>query len=75
MVIPTEFEWDDDKAESNLTKHRISFDEALAVFLDPNLLVINTSRVVEGEAREKALGTTKAGYSRLSSPCAALSAA
>ncbi len=29
------FEWDREKAESNLRKHRVSFDEATTVFLDP----------------------------------------
>jgi uncharacterized DUF497 family protein len=28
------FEWDDDKAASNLTKHGVSFDEAVTVFGD-----------------------------------------
>jgi len=29
------FEWDANKAASNLTKHRVSFDEAVTVFYDP----------------------------------------
>ncbi|MBL0143749.1 MAG: BrnT family toxin [Betaproteobacteria bacterium] len=29
------FEWDSDKAEANLRKHRASFDEATTVFLAP----------------------------------------
>jgi uncharacterized protein len=29
------FEWDDSKAVSNLSKHRVSFDEAKTVFDDP----------------------------------------
>jgi len=29
----TEFEWDPDKAESNLLKHAVSFAEAATVFL------------------------------------------
>lgn len=28
------FEWDDDKAESNLRKHEVGFDEAQTVFTD-----------------------------------------
>lgn len=32
------FEWDDDKAASNLDKHRVSFDEARTVFDDPLFL-------------------------------------
>lgn len=29
------FEWDPQKAEANLRKHRVSFDEAASVFHDP----------------------------------------
>ena len=29
------FEWDPRKAEANLRKHEVSFDEAVSVFLDP----------------------------------------
>ena len=29
------FEWDRDKAEVNLKKHKVSFDEAVTVFYDP----------------------------------------
>jgi uncharacterized DUF497 family protein len=29
------FEWDPNKAESNLTNHDISFEEAMTVFADP----------------------------------------
>lgn len=30
-----DFEWDEDKAESNLKKHGVSFVEAETVFADP----------------------------------------
>jgi len=30
-----QFDWDPGKAEKNLGKHRISFDEAETVFADP----------------------------------------
>jgi uncharacterized DUF497 family protein len=30
-----EFDWDPAKAASNWTKHRISFEDAMAVFRDP----------------------------------------
>ena len=33
-----DFEWDDDKARSNLEKHGVSFEEASSVFLDPYFL-------------------------------------
>jgi uncharacterized protein len=29
------FEWDEEKAKANLKKHRVSFEEATTVFLDP----------------------------------------
>jgi len=29
------FEWDENKAKSNLSKHQISFDEAKSIFDDP----------------------------------------
>ena len=32
------FEWDEDKAASNLAKHGVSFDEAKTVFEDPLFL-------------------------------------
>jgi hypothetical protein len=30
-----EFEWDDEKAESNLNKHGVSFEEGATIFNDP----------------------------------------
>lgn len=33
--MPTEFEWDTNKAKSNLIKHGIRFEEAVLVFDDP----------------------------------------
>ena len=32
------FEWDANKASTNLTKHGVSFDEAMEVFYDPNAI-------------------------------------
>jgi len=34
------FEWDDQKAIKNLTKHGVSFGEATEVFYDPNAVEI-----------------------------------
>jgi len=34
------FKWDEKKSKSNLTKHKISFDEAQTVFLDSNARMI-----------------------------------
>ena len=33
------FDWDEEKAKSNLAKHGISFDEATSVFDDPLFLI------------------------------------
>lgn len=35
------FEWDLVKAEINLKKHQVSFEEAKTVFYDPNALLIS----------------------------------
>lgn len=35
------FEWDSRKAESNLKKHGISFDEATTIFGDPLSLLMD----------------------------------
>lgn len=34
------FEWDQEKAESNLKKHDVSFEEAATVFYDPLSLTV-----------------------------------
>ena len=33
--VHLQFDWDDDKAASNLEKHRVSFEEAATVLRDP----------------------------------------
>ncbi len=35
------FEWDDAKADANLEKHGVSFEEASSVFYDPHALVVD----------------------------------
>jgi len=35
-VVEGDFEWDSDKATSNLAKHGVSFAEAATVFADPS---------------------------------------
>ncbi|AYD03314.1 BrnT family toxin [Neorhizobium sp. NCHU2750] len=49
------FEWDRAKAETNLRKHRVSFETALRVFFDPFVL-IEQDRVEDGEYRWQAIG-------------------
>lgn len=38
--MAAEFEWDTEKAESNLQQHGVSFEEAADVFFDPLSLTI-----------------------------------
>jgi uncharacterized protein len=38
--MPLSFEWDENKAKSNVTKHGVSFDEASTVFGDALSLTI-----------------------------------
>jgi uncharacterized protein len=35
-----EFEWNEEKAQRNLKKHAVSFDEAISVFADPLAITI-----------------------------------
>ena len=48
------FVWDSEKAASNVVKHGVTFDQALAVFFDPLHELMDAS--VPGEAREAAIG-------------------
>ncbi len=40
-VVRGGFEWDDAKAEANLRKHGVSFEEAVTSFEDPNHLIVD----------------------------------
>jgi uncharacterized protein len=51
------FEWDTDKAASNLAKHGVTFLEACEVFFDPFFRLVDAG--VEEEAREAAIGYTE----------------
>jgi uncharacterized DUF497 family protein len=48
-------EWDPVKAAGNLRKHRVAFEDAARVFLDP-LAVREQDRHVEGEERWQIIG-------------------
>lgn len=54
------FEWDPDKAASNLRKHRVSFETAARVFADP-FAVVEQDRIENGEQRWQTLGVVE-GY-------------
>ena len=50
------FEWDATKAAANLRKHRVSFEDAARVFLDPNRIETLDGRDAYGEDRWKTVG-------------------
>jgi uncharacterized DUF497 family protein len=52
------FEWDPEKAASNLAKHGVSFETAREAFFDP-FVVAKGSEVVDHELRESLIGMTR----------------
>jgi len=50
------FQWDPEKAASNLRKHGISFDEAVTVFRDPLALIFDDEEHSVDEHREIIIG-------------------
>ena len=55
------FEWDRAKAELNLAKHRVSFDEAVTVFYDPLAASFNDPDHSIGELRLITIGHSARG--------------
>jgi uncharacterized protein len=51
-----EFEWDPKKAEENLKRHRVAFDEALTVFADPLARIFDDPDHSTDETREIIVG-------------------
>ena len=50
------FDWDPRKAEQNLAKHRVSFEEASTVFYDEQALEMEDPDAVGGEDRFVIIG-------------------
>ena len=50
------FEWDDQKAASNLLKHGVSYDEAVSVFGDGRALTFSDTDHSEFEDRSRTYG-------------------
>ena len=50
------FEWDPKKAASNLSKHRVAFEEGLTVFADPLAKIFDDEDHSTGEQREIIIG-------------------
>jgi uncharacterized protein len=55
------FSWDPKKAQSNLRKHGVSFEEALTVFRDPLARIHDDPDHSIDERREIIVGTSTAG--------------
>ena len=55
------FDWDPNKAETNLRKHGVAFDEAATVFLDPHAVSGSDPDHSVGEERYITFGCSKLG--------------
>ena len=55
------FEWDEDKARENLKKHKVSFDEAQTVLMDPWSITIPDPDHSMDEERFIDVGTSARG--------------
>ena len=53
------FEWDESKNKLNISKHKISFDEAKSAFYDPHARIINDPEHSIAEDRFILLGLSK----------------
>lgn len=47
-VIYGDFEWDDEKAATNLEKHGVTFEEATTAMVDPNAVFLLNEADTEG---------------------------
>jgi uncharacterized protein len=56
-----EFSWDDRKAASNLSKHRISFSDASTIFDDPLAITYPDGEHSNGETRYLTFGLSANG--------------
>ena len=54
--MPLQFEWDDNKARTNLAKHGVSFEEATTVFADALSITIPDPAHSQAEDRFIILG-------------------
>jgi len=52
------FDWDDDKANINFAKHKVSFDEGKTIFKDPFLITFPDELHSDKEERLISIGTS-----------------
>jgi len=55
------FEWDPAKAKINLRKHRVSFEQASTIFLDPRMITVFDTDHSEQEDRWATMGIDRNG--------------
>jgi uncharacterized DUF497 family protein len=46
-IVRGDFEWDDAKAASNVTKHGVTFEEAITAFEDPKHVIVTDDATPE----------------------------
>lgn len=56
-----QFEWDPNKARQNNRRHRVTFERAATVFLDPNALSVFDEQHSQDEERWVTLGLDRTG--------------
>jgi uncharacterized DUF497 family protein len=56
-----QFEWDPEKAEKNLKKHEVSFEEASTIFEDPQFISFLDEAHSADEERQITIGLSKKG--------------
>jgi uncharacterized protein len=54
--MPTEFAWDQSKADANFQKHGVTFEEAVSVFENPIAAIFGDEAHSEEEPREIIVG-------------------
>ena len=54
------FVWNDQKARANLSKHGVSFEQAVEAFFDPFLRIVDSNPASSGESRDALLGMDEA---------------
>jgi len=60
-IVRYYFEWDPKKARNNLKKHKVSFERALSIFLDPHAITIFDEEHSEREDRWITMGIDRIG--------------
>jgi len=55
------FEWDPKKAKNNIKKHKVSFERAASIFLDPRAITIFDEEHSQKEERWVTMGIDRTG--------------